>query len=67
MALLGKDATPTMPAGDFFPVDGTITVPQIDVFFVLEVANRSVHPLGTTTNPEGRWTVSIRKSCERAC
>jgi hypothetical protein len=56
-----------MPAGDFFPVDGTITVPQIDVFFVLEVANRSVHPLGTTTNPEGRWTVSIRKSCERAC
>jgi putative transposase len=26
------------------------------VFFVLEVPNRSVHLLGTTTNPDGRWT-----------
>jgi hypothetical protein len=26
------------------------------VFFVLEVPNRSVHLLGTTTNPYGRWT-----------
>ena len=24
--------------------------------FVLEVANRSVHLQGTTTNPDGRWT-----------
>jgi putative transposase len=26
------------------------------VFFVLEVGDRSVHLLGTTTNPDGRWT-----------
>jgi hypothetical protein len=26
------------------------------VFFVLEVGNRSVHVLGATPNPEGRWT-----------
>jgi hypothetical protein len=26
------------------------------VFFVLEVASRSVHLLGATTNPDGRWT-----------
>jgi putative transposase len=26
------------------------------VFFVLEVANRSVHLLGATPNPDGRWT-----------
>jgi hypothetical protein len=26
------------------------------VIFVLGVGNRSVHLLGTTTNPDGRWT-----------
>lgn len=26
------------------------------MFFVVEVGNRSVHLLGTTTNPDGRWT-----------
>jgi hypothetical protein len=26
------------------------------VFVVLEVANRSVHLLGATPNPDGRWT-----------
>jgi putative transposase len=26
------------------------------VFFVLEVDSRYVHVLGTTTNPDGRWT-----------
>jgi putative transposase len=30
--------------------------PAISVFFVVEVGNRSVHLLGTTTNPDGRWT-----------
>lgn len=29
---------------------------RIYVLFVLEVANRSVHLLGATTNPDGRWT-----------
>jgi putative transposase len=24
--------------------------------FILEVASRAVHLLGTTTNPDGRWT-----------
>jgi hypothetical protein len=46
----------TMLACDFFPVDCAVTLKRIYVFFVLEVANRSVHLLGTTTNPDGRWT-----------
>ncbi|MDQ3763698.1 MAG: integrase core domain-containing protein [Actinomycetota bacterium] len=46
----------TMLACDFFHVDCAVTLQRIYVFFVLEVANRSVHLLGTTTNPDGRWT-----------
>ena len=46
----------TMLACDFFPVDCTVT-PQADLrLFVLEVGSRSVHLLGATTNPDGRWT-----------
>ncbi|HEX3796477.1 MAG TPA: hypothetical protein VHV57_18430 [Acidimicrobiales bacterium] len=33
-----------------------MTLQRIYVFFVLEVATRSVHLLGTTPNPDGRWT-----------
>jgi hypothetical protein len=33
-----------------------VTLQRIYVFFVLEVATRSVHLLGTTPNPDGRWT-----------
>ena len=33
-----------------------MTLQRIYVFFVLEVASRSVHLLGATTNPDGRWT-----------
>ena len=46
----------TMLACDFFHVDCAITLQRIYVFFVLEVPSRSVHLLGTTTNPDGRWT-----------
>jgi len=46
----------TMLACDFFHVDCAVTLQRIYVFFVLEVPNRSVHLLGTTTNPDGRWT-----------
>ncbi len=46
----------TMLACDFFPVDCAVTLQRISVFFVLEVAHRSVHLLGATTNPDGRWT-----------
>jgi putative transposase len=46
----------TMLACDFFHVDCAVTLKRIYVFFVLEVANRSVHLLGATTNPDGRWT-----------
>jgi hypothetical protein len=46
----------TMLACDFFHVDCAVTLRRIYVFFVLEVPNRSVHLLGTTTNPDGRWT-----------
>jgi putative transposase len=46
----------TMLACDFFHVDCAVTLQRIYVFFVLEVPSRSVHLLGATTNPEGRWT-----------
>src|SRR5437588_5993028 len=46
----------TMLACDFFHVDCAVTLQRIYVFFMLEVGNRSVHLLGTTTNPDGRWT-----------
>jgi putative transposase len=46
----------TMLACDFFHVDCAVTLKRIYVFFVLEVANRSVHLLGATPNPDGRWT-----------
>jgi transposase InsO family protein len=46
----------TMLACDFFHVDCAVTLQRIYVFFVLEVGNRSVHVLGATTNPDGRWT-----------
>ena len=45
-----------MLACDFFHVDCAITLRGIYVFFVLEVASRSVHLLGATTNPNGPWT-----------
>jgi putative transposase len=46
----------TMLACDFFHVDCAVTLNRIYVFFVLEVDTRTVHLLGTTTNPDGRWT-----------
>lgn len=33
-----------------------MTLQRIYVLFVLEVGSRSVHLLGATTNPDGRWT-----------
>jgi putative transposase len=46
----------TMLACDFFHVDCAVTLNRIYVFFVLEVGTRTVHLLGMTTNPDGRWT-----------
>jgi putative transposase len=46
----------TMLACDLFHVDCAVTLKRIYVFFVLEVATRYVHILGTTTNPDGPWT-----------
>jgi putative transposase len=37
-------------------VDCAVTLQRIYVLFVLEVPSRSVYLLGTTTNPDGRWT-----------
>ncbi|MBV9163074.1 MAG: transposase [Pseudonocardiales bacterium] len=45
-----------MLACDFFHVDCAVMLQRIYVFFVLEVGSRSVHLLGATTNPDGRWT-----------
>ena len=46
----------TMLACDFFHVDCAMTLQRISVFFVLELASRSVHLLSAITNPDGRWT-----------
>ena len=46
----------TMLACDFFMWTGAVTLQRIYVLFVLEVGSRSVHLLGATTNPDGRWT-----------
>ena len=46
----------TMLACDFFHVDCAVSLQRIYVLFVLEVGSRSVHLLGATTNPDGRWT-----------
>ncbi|WP_237047748.1 hypothetical protein [Lentzea guizhouensis] len=46
----------SMLACDFRYVDCAVTVKRVCVFFVMEVGTRYVHILGTTTNPDGRWT-----------
>jgi hypothetical protein len=45
-----------MLAVDFFHVDCALTLKRIYVFFALEVRNRHVHILGTTSHPTGAWT-----------
>lgn len=45
-----------MLACDLFHIDCAVTLNRIYAFFVLEVETRTVHLLGTTTNPDGRWT-----------
>jgi putative transposase len=46
----------SMLSCDFFHVDCAVTLKRVYVFFVIEVATRYVHVLGTTTNPDGAWT-----------
>ena len=58
----GRLLEPTAYAGldhsgvDFFHVDCAVTLKRIYVFFALEVPNRYVHILGTTSQPTGAWT-----------
>ncbi len=54
---LRRQASAMLACG-FFHVDCALTLKRIYVFFVLEVGSRYVHVLGTTTNPDGRWTTS---------
>jgi putative transposase len=46
----------TMLAVDFFHVDCAVTLKRIYMFFAMEVRNRYVHILGTTSHPTGAWT-----------
>jgi hypothetical protein len=41
---------------DFFHVDCAVTLKRIYVFFALEVGDRYLHILGTTSHPTGEWT-----------
>ena len=45
-----------MLAVDFFHVDCAVTLKRIYVLFALEVGNRYLHILGTTSHPTGAWT-----------
>ena len=45
-----------MWAVDYFQVDCAVSLKRIYVFFALEVGDRSVHMLGTTSHPTGAWT-----------
>jgi putative transposase len=53
----------TMLAVDFFPVDCAVTLKRIYVFFAVEVRNRYVHILRTTSHPTGCWTTQQARTC----
>jgi putative transposase len=51
-----------MLACDFLHVDCAVTLKRVYVFFVIEVGTRYVHVLGTTTRPDGAWTVQAARN-----
>jgi putative transposase len=51
-----RTQTASMLAVDFFHVDCAVTMRRLYVLFALEVGDRSLHILGVTAHPDGRWT-----------
>jgi putative transposase len=56
MATVPARQASTMLAVDFFHADCAVTLKRIYVFFALEVRNRYVHILATTSHPTEAWT-----------
>jgi transposase InsO family protein len=52
----------SMLAVDFFKVDCAFTLRRIYVFFAIEIGDRFIHILGTTTNPDGPWTTQAARN-----